>query len=91
MTSSIQKNAKECYLKLATFDYSTYCKYSDQELSLHFSRLVSDLGFDIKKLCLLSYDVIIDTTFKTYLPNYLRRSGLETRIIDAISRGIEQC
>ncbi|HAO22140.1 MAG: hypothetical protein BWK80_40300 [Desulfobacteraceae bacterium IS3] len=42
-------------------------------------------GFSERQLCLLNSDVLPAKLFRTYHPNYLRRSGLETSVVEAIS------
>ena len=46
-------------------------------------------GFDMKKLCHLDSDLIAGRIFRTYHPNYLRRSGMETGVIEAITSEVE--
>jgi hypothetical protein len=43
-------------------------------------------GFDLRKLCRLESDQLVGLNIRTYHPNYLRRSGLETSVIEAISK-----
>lgn len=42
-------------------------------------------GFNERKLCLLNSDALPAKLFRTYHPNYLRRSGLELPVVKAIS------
>ena len=45
-------------------------------------------GFNERQLCRLIFDVLPASIFRTYHPNYLRRSGLEASVIQAISESV---